>query len=421
MRSNYKLLGDYIQEVNVRNTDLKDLDLLGISIQKEFIPSIANTIGTDMSKYKIVKKNQFAYGTVTSRNGDKISIALLQSHDESLISQAYISFEVIDENELLPEYLMMWFRRPEFDRYARYRSYGSAREVFSWEEMCNVKLPVPSIENQREIVKEYGTVLNRIDLNINRIKEIESLGENIYSNLIKKLKLENSNSDLLKEGDGDISLETLNEEIPKDWSIVSIKDILKDKGYIRGPFGSSLKKDDMVLEGIPVYEQQHIIGNHRDFRYFISKEKFDSLKRFCVEDGDIIISCSGTLGKIALLDSEDQKGIINQALLILRVDSQKISKTYFKYFLKSEEGQNKLIENAGGSAQVNIAKREEIENITFIVPNKEILNNISEMLNICDKNIKLLEKENRILLHLKNILCSQMTKLDGDEGKINEI
>lgn len=183
MKSHYKMLGDYIREVNVRNTELKDLDLLGISIQKEFIPSIANTIGTDMSKYKIVKKNQFAYGTVTSRNGDKISIALLQSCDEALISQAYISFEVIDENILLPEYLMMWFRREEFDRYARYMSYGSAREVFSWEEMCNVKLPVPSIEKQREIVKEYNVILNRIKLNEKIIEELERLAQSIYKKM----------------------------------------------------------------------------------------------------------------------------------------------------------------------------------------------------------------------------------------------
>lgn len=185
MKSNYKLLGEYIREVNVRNTELKDLDLLGISIQKEFIPSIANTIGTDMSKYKIVKKNQFAYGTVTSRNGDKISIALLQNYNEALISQAYISFEIIDENVLLPEYLMMWFRREEFDRYARYMSYGSAREVFSWEEMCNVKLPVPSIEKQREIVKEYNTILNRVKLNENIIKNLEELVQLIYKNMFE--------------------------------------------------------------------------------------------------------------------------------------------------------------------------------------------------------------------------------------------
>ena len=183
MKSHYKKLGDYIREVNIRNAELKDLDLLGISIQKEFIPSIANTIGTDMSKYKIVKKNQFAYGTVTSRNGDKISIALLENYDEALISQAYISFEVIDENILLPQYLMMWFRREEFDRYARYMSYGSAREVFSWEEMCSVKLPVPSIEKQREIVKEYNTILNRIKLNENMIEKLEDLAQTIYKKM----------------------------------------------------------------------------------------------------------------------------------------------------------------------------------------------------------------------------------------------
>ena len=123
----YKRLGDYIREVNVRNRELKVANLLGVSISKEFMPSIANTIGTDMSAYKIVERGQFAYGPVTSRNGDKVSIALLDGYDDAIISQAYTVFEVIDHEQLLPEYLMMWFRRPEFDRYARFHSHGSAR------------------------------------------------------------------------------------------------------------------------------------------------------------------------------------------------------------------------------------------------------------------------------------------------------
>ncbi len=151
MRTNcYKRLGDYIREVDVRNRDLSVTTLLGVSISKEFIPSIANTIGTDMSIYKIVRKGQFAYGPVTSRNGDKVSIALLANEDNAIISQAYTVFEVKDTNELLPEYLMMWFRRPEFDRYARFHSHGSAREIFDWSEMCDVMLPIPSIERQRD-------------------------------------------------------------------------------------------------------------------------------------------------------------------------------------------------------------------------------------------------------------------------------
>ena len=126
----YKRLGNYIREVNVRNRDLKVTNLLGVSISKEFMPSIANTIGTDMSTYKIVKRGQFAYGPVTSRNGDKVSIALLDGYDDAIISQAYTVFEVTDHELLLPEYLRMWFRRPEFDRYARFHSHGSAREIF---------------------------------------------------------------------------------------------------------------------------------------------------------------------------------------------------------------------------------------------------------------------------------------------------
>ena len=114
----YKRLGNYIREVNVRNRELKVTNLLGVSISKEFMPSIANTIGTDMSTYKIVKRGQFAYGPVTSRNGDKVSIALLSKYNDAIISQAYTVFEIINHEQLLPEYLMMWFRRPEFDRNA---------------------------------------------------------------------------------------------------------------------------------------------------------------------------------------------------------------------------------------------------------------------------------------------------------------
>ena len=176
----HKRLGDYISEVDVRNRDLSVTTLLGVSISKEFIPSIANTIGTDMSTYKIVRKGQFAYGPVTSRNGDKVSIALLANEDTAIISQAYTVFEVKDTNELLPEYLMMWFRRPEFDRYARFHSHGSAREIFDWSEMCDVMLPIPSIERQKEIVAEYETLSKRIRLNKQMISTLEATTQILY-------------------------------------------------------------------------------------------------------------------------------------------------------------------------------------------------------------------------------------------------
>lgn len=164
MKSNYRKLGEYIQQVDVRNAESKKENLLGVSVQKVFIPSIANTVGTDFTKYKVVKKGQFTYIPDTSRRGDKIGIALLEEYEEGLVSNVYTVFEIINENELLPKYLMLWFNRPEFDRYARFKSHGSVREVMDWEEMCNVELPVPDIRKQREIVNSYKVISDRIEL-----------------------------------------------------------------------------------------------------------------------------------------------------------------------------------------------------------------------------------------------------------------
>lgn len=164
MKSNYKQLGQYIRQVDVRNIEGKEDNLLGVSVQKQFIPSIANTVGTDFSKYKVVKKGQFTYIPDTSRRGDKIGIALLEDYEEGLVSNVYTVFEVIDENELIPEYLMLWFSRPEFDRYARFKSHGSVREIMDWDDMCKVELPIPSYEEQRRIVENYKTISERIAL-----------------------------------------------------------------------------------------------------------------------------------------------------------------------------------------------------------------------------------------------------------------
>lgn len=176
----YKKLGNYIQQVNNRNRDLLVETLLGVSNTKKMIPSIANTVGTDMSTYKIIEKRQFAYGTITSRNGNRLSVAISDEYDKALVSQIYIVFEVIDDNELLPEYLMLWFSRPEFDRYARFKSHGSTREAFDWEDMCEVELPIPSIEKQGEIVAQYQAVANKIKVNEQICEKLEATAQTLY-------------------------------------------------------------------------------------------------------------------------------------------------------------------------------------------------------------------------------------------------
>jgi len=185
MRDGYDILGKYIALVDERNRDLAITNLLGVSIEKRFIPSIANIVGTDLSSYKVVRTGQFAYGPVTSRNGEKISIALLSGND-CIISSSYSVFEVTDKERLDPEYLMLWFSRPEFDRYARYRSHGSVREIFDWDEMCSVELPIPDIEKQKEIVKAYRAITERIELkrkiNDNLAATIQAIYQEFFVN-----------------------------------------------------------------------------------------------------------------------------------------------------------------------------------------------------------------------------------------------
>ncbi len=159
-----KLLGEYIQQSDERNTYLEIDNLLGISVNKIFIPTKSKKEQLDLSKYKIVRKKQFGYVSVTSRNGEKISIAILDGK-AGLVSSTYIVFEVKDTKELLPEYLYLYFQRTEFDRYARFNSWGSARETFDWTEMCNVKLPIPDIKIQEAIVTVYHTLETRKKIN----------------------------------------------------------------------------------------------------------------------------------------------------------------------------------------------------------------------------------------------------------------
>lgn len=176
-------------------------------------------------------------------------------------------------------------------------------------------------------------------------------------------------------------------------SAVILAELLQPKGYIRGPFGSALKRSEMLSIGVPVYEQQHAIYNNRVFRFFISEKKFEGMKRFQVKEDDLIISCSGTVGKVSIIGRNDPKGIISQALLLLRVDKEKVLPQYLKYYFDSAEGYNAIVSRSSGSVQVNIAKREVIENIPIFIPNIETQQKVISILTVIDKKI---EKNNAI-------------------------
>jgi len=181
-------------------------------------------------------------------------------------------------------------------------------------------------------------------------------------------------------------------KIPEDWEMKALGSLLKNKGYIRGPFGSTLRRPELKKEGIPVYEQEHAIYNRREFRYFIDNEKFHSLFRFAVEENDLIISCSGTFGKVSIIKKEDPRGIISQALLILRPDTNKINPDYLKFFFTSKQGFNEIASRSLGSVQVNIAKRSIIEKIDLPIPPLPEQRLIASVLSSLDDKIELNNK-----------------------------
>lgn len=165
LRSKYPLqkLGTLISVCEEKNEGLQygiD-DVKGVSIEKEFIDTKANMEGVSLRPYAVIKPDEFAYVTVTSRNGGKISLAHNNTQHTYICSSSYVVFAVTDTDTLLPSYLAMLFRRGEFDRYARFHSWGSARETFDWDEMCDVRIPIPPIEMQQDIVNIYEAYLTR--------------------------------------------------------------------------------------------------------------------------------------------------------------------------------------------------------------------------------------------------------------------
>lgn len=186
MKSNLKRLGDYIRLVDVRNHNLSVSYLRGIATSKQLIESNANMTGVSLSNYKVVKPRQFAYTSDTSRRGEKIALAL-NSGETCIVSSIYTVFEVVDENQLIPEYLFLWFNRPEFDRYSRFHSWGSARETFDWTDMCEVRIPIPGIDEQRNYVALYIALLKNQQAYEKSLADLQLICDSFLEDLKNKL------------------------------------------------------------------------------------------------------------------------------------------------------------------------------------------------------------------------------------------
>ncbi|MEI8047249.1 MAG: restriction endonuclease subunit S [Bacteroidota bacterium] len=414
MRKEYKRLGNYIQPVVGRNGELGELPLVGLSIAKKFIPSIANTIGTDMSTYRIIEKNQFAYGPVTSRNGDKITIALFNDYEKALISQAYIPFEVKNSNELDPEFLMMWFRRPEFDRYARFKSHGSAREIFDWEEMCNTLLPVPSITKQREIVKEYNVVQNRIVLNQQLIQKLEETAQAVYKRWFVEFEFPDEEGMPYKSNGGEmVWCKQVEKEVPMGWGMDKLKNICTKIGSGSTPTGG---KESYSSSGIALIRSTNVFDFNFSFEdlAFIYDEQADKLKNVEVRENDILFNITGvSVARCSMVPKNVLPARVNQHVMIIRPFKDLNISFFLLLNLCSTDSKNALLGiSQSGSTREAITKAE-IEDFEILLPKEVVLLKFESLMkrNFILKDM--ISKENQKLSELKGLLLSKLATIEN--------
>lgn len=361
MQSNYKRLGDYIQIIKEKNIDLRVTKLLGINIDKFFMPSVANIVGTDLSNYKIVKKNQFACNRMHVGRDYRIPIALSTDENEFIISPAYDVFEIVDTKVLLPEYLMMWFRRKEFDRNTWFHTDADVRGGLPWEAFSNLKLPIPSVEKQQEIVNEYHTIQNRINLNNQLIAKLEETAQTIY----KQWFVEGIDS----------------ENLPSGWRTGTLEDLYKFQ-YGKG----NTNPDNGGI--YPIYGSNGVIGGFDDYN----------------NEDSPIIGHIGTAG--SLVFAYGKHYVTYNGIICTIKDPLTKYFGYVSLLLKD------LKEQVRGSTQSFISY-DILNEIELTLPESTIVYNFNEKAEVIFQNIRLLIEENQKLEELKELLLAKMTRVEN--------
>ena len=358
-KAEYKRLGDYIREVNVRNRDLKVTKPMGINIDKRFMPSVANVIGTDLSTYKLVSRMQFACNLMHVGRDEKIPMAMLTENKPIIVSPAYFVLEVIEPNVLLPEYLMMWFRRKEFDRNAWFYTDADVRGGMSKDALLDMRLPVPSITRQREIVSEYETLTNRIRLNNQMIQHLEATAQALY----RKTFVDNIDK----------------ENLPEGWKMGTIGDMLElQRGF-------DLPSQARVDGKYPIYASTGIAEYHNEYK---------------VEPPCIVTGRSGTIGEVFY--SNEKCWPLNTTLW---VKDFKGTPSFFVYYKLKELDLGKTV---SGFAAVPTLNRNDVHMMETVVPPKDILLEFDSQMQIIHNNLCCIEQENEKLTELQSLLLAKM-------------
>ena len=397
MRSSYRRLGDYIREVKVRNTELKAEKLLGINIDKFFMPSVANVIGTDMSVYKIVKRNQFACNRMHVGRDYRLPVSMSKTDEEFMVSPAYDVFEIIDTRILLPEYLMMWFSRREFDRNAWFYTDADVRGGLNWKAFCDMQFPIPTITKQQEIVKEYNVIQNRIALNQQLIKKLEETAQAIYKQWFVDFEFPDENGKPYKSSGGEMVFnEELENEIPLGWVVGTLSQIsIITMG--QSPEGESYNK---VGNGMIFYQGRTDFGyRFPDITTYTTQPKRKALKN------DILISVRAPVGDLNIAIEECS---IGRGVGALR--SKLNCNSYLFYVLQKLKSHFDISDGEG--TIFGSINKDDLHNIQVIF-SQNVIKKFEKIASPIDLVIKNYCIETKKLLELKDLLLSKLATLEN--------
>jgi len=381
MRSSYKRIGDYIQLVDERNRDLSVETLLGLSIDKIFISSVANTVGSNMANYKVIRKGQFACSLMQVRRDKKIPVAMLNDFEEAIISQAYPVFEIKNTDKLLPEYLMMWMSRSEFDREACFYAVGGVRGSLEWEDFCNMQLPVPSIEKQREIVREYHTIVDRIKLNEQLNQKLEETAQAIYKQWFVDFEFPMSKEHAAKIGKPELEgkpykssggkmvwNDELDQEIPEGWIITQLSDICSKIGSGATPKGgkASYRKSGIsLIRSLNVHDYNFLF---KDLA-FIGATQASKLANVEIEQNDVLLNITGvSVARCCRVPENVLPARVNQHVSIVRLEPKMNSTAYLLCNLCSENSKAQLLGTSHAGSTRQAITKADIESFRILWP-----------------------------------------------------
>ena len=364
MKSNYEPLGKHIQLVDYRTSEEVTSTVLGISIDKEFMPSVANVIGTDLSRYKLISKGLFACNPMHVGRDERLPIALYEKDSPAIVSPAYFMFEIIDRDVLNEEYLMMWFRRPEFDRECWFMTDGSVRGGITWDDLCRIKLPVPSYARQCEIVESYRAITDRIAL---KRAENDNLEATIQAAFDKAFH------------DAGVSLpETIikQNKVPQGWTDATVGDFASVQ---TGPFGSQLHNEDYVESGTPIITVEHMDGKYIAHRNLplVSQNDVDRLRKYDLHTGDIVFSRVGSVDRAVMVSQHEDGWLFSGRCLRVRPYDPNTG-SYFLWWFNQPVIRQLVTASAVGATMPSI-NTSILNSIRIVFPQKDIVTQFCKM------------------------------------------